>query len=219
MRGHGRSDLGSVKDWSLNRWGQDIMEFCNSIGLKQPIIAGFSFGGWVALSYAINFPDHPGKLILCNTEAHIDFEARIEAYRKKGGDTIAEIIKKLTYAPDKQTMSQYIKHCLPLFSKNPYTAAELNRCIKHPEVWNAFNDNEYKTFNFLPELNKIVCPTLVLSGSEDPEHPPSSAEKMVQKLTNCKTEHALIEDAGDPVYRDKPTETLKILKSFINQHS
>ena len=54
--------------------------------------------------------------------------------------------------------------------------------------------------------------------SEDPEHPPSSAEKMVQKLTNCKTEHALIEDAGDPVYRDKPTETLKILKSFINQH-
>ena len=215
MRGHGKSDLGKSMDWNLARWGKDVFEFCEEIGLKRPIIAGFSFGGWVALSYVTQFPEHPLKLILCNTEAQVDFEMRIEAYRKKGGDTAAEIVRRLTYAPDEKTAGEYIEHCLPLFCKKPYTAAELNRCVCRAEIWDVFAQNEYGTFNFLPKLSQIQCPTLILAGAEDPEHPQSSAEKMAQKILN--STYALIEDAGDPVFRDKPTEVLHVIKTFIQE--
>ncbi len=215
MRGHGRSDLNNAANWTLTQWGRDVAEFCDNLGLNNPIIAGFSFGGWVALSYAIQFPDHPSKLILCNTEAKVDFQARIAAYRKKGGAKVAAIVEKLAYEPDEKTEQQYIEHCIPLFCEHPYTDQELNRCFRRTQVWNRFDQNEYRTFDFLPELDKIHCPTLVLAGTEDPEHPPTSAKKMVTALSNCETEYALIRDAGDPVYRDKPTETLRIIKKFL----
>lgn len=214
MRGHGRSDLGDPADWNLKRWGRDVAEFCDLLGLHSPIIAGFSFGGWVALSYATHFPTHPGKLILCNTEAQIDFPARVEAYRKKGGDEVAEVVKKQAIQSDPEL---YIKHCLPLFSKHPYTSSELNRCVKNSQVWEHFDRHEYRTFNFLPHLGKITCPTLVLAGSEDPEHPPESAQRMVNGLTNSATQYALIQGAGDPVFRDHPQETLDTLNHFIRE--
>ncbi len=217
MRGHGRSDRSDPSKWTLAQWGHDVADFCDAIGVHKPIVAGFSFGGWVALSYAIQFPAHASKLILCNTEAQVDFEARIEAYRHKGGNAVAQIVADLANAPNTESAQQYVDHCIPLFCKHPYSAEELGRCIKRTEVWDHFDREEYRTFNFLPDLHQIECPTLVLAGEEDPEHPPVSAERMVKGLTGCPTEHALLEDAGDPVYRDQPKKVLNVLQKFITK--
>src|SRR5438094_6009006 len=56
MRGHGQSDKGDVQHWNLKQWGKDVYEFCQALNIKKPIVAGISFGGWVALSYALQYP-------------------------------------------------------------------------------------------------------------------------------------------------------------------
>jgi pimeloyl-ACP methyl ester carboxylesterase len=63
-RGNGRSETGPQEDWTLAQWGDDVRAFRDALDIRHPIVLGVSFGGFVALSYAIRHPSHPAKLIL-----------------------------------------------------------------------------------------------------------------------------------------------------------
>jgi pimeloyl-ACP methyl ester carboxylesterase len=68
-RGNGRSSGDDPTTWNLAQWGDDVMAFCDTLGIVNPIVYGASFGGMVALAYATRHHEHPGKLILVSTEA------------------------------------------------------------------------------------------------------------------------------------------------------
>jgi pimeloyl-ACP methyl ester carboxylesterase len=48
-------------------WADDLRRLCDALGLRKPVVLGSSLGGFVALTYAALFPDHPGGVILANT--------------------------------------------------------------------------------------------------------------------------------------------------------
>ena len=67
LRSHGRSEHSSAEFWNLRIWADDLQRLCDSLGLRKPVVLGSSFGGYVALTYAALFPDHPGGVILAST--------------------------------------------------------------------------------------------------------------------------------------------------------
>jgi proline iminopeptidase len=69
QRGHGRSERSEPARWSLAEWADDVVAFCEILKIEQPIVLGSSFGGYVAMAYAIRHPDHASKLILISTSA------------------------------------------------------------------------------------------------------------------------------------------------------
>src|SRR3989442_11466581 len=73
-RGNGRSDAGPRERWRLEQWGDDVAAFCEALEIQKPIVMGESFGGMVALAYAVRHPEGPGKLVLCSTAARIDLD-------------------------------------------------------------------------------------------------------------------------------------------------
>src|SRR5262245_49150864 len=68
-RGNGRSDSGPREAWTLAHWADDVKAFCDALGIVRPVVYGASFGGMVAMVYAIRHPRHPAKLILVSTAA------------------------------------------------------------------------------------------------------------------------------------------------------
>ncbi len=140
FRGHGKSGgWEQVDKFNLHTWAADVKEFCDKLGIIKPIVVGFSFGGWVALEYAISYPDHPGALILANTEAHIDVEKRAGLYEAKAirkgysAEKAAEIAETVRHLGDgsiesKKTAQIYIEACAPVLS----IAGELD--VEHPVV-------------------------------------------------------------------------------------
>src|SRR6266436_2927476 len=52
-RGNGRSEDGPREGWNLAQWGDDVRAFCEMLGIVDPIVLGASFGGMVAMAYAI----------------------------------------------------------------------------------------------------------------------------------------------------------------------
>lgn len=73
---------------------------------------------------------------------------------------------------------------------------------------------EHRTFDFTSKLHTITCPVLHLAGENDPVHPVSCAVDTAKKIgDNCQL--SIIKNTGDPVYRDKSTETLSIITSFF----
>ena len=51
QRGCGRSDLRTPNEWNLQYWANDLYEFCQTLGIEKPILAGVSMGGHVMCEY------------------------------------------------------------------------------------------------------------------------------------------------------------------------
>src|SRR5712691_7761082 len=68
-RGQGRSDESTPERWNLDTWIEDVVGFCEALGIERPVVLGQSFGGVVALGMAIRHPDLPAKLIVSSSIA------------------------------------------------------------------------------------------------------------------------------------------------------
>ena len=86
-RGDGRSDgRDDSARWKLSQWGDDVKALCDALEIERPIVMGVSFGGYVAMSYALRHPDHPAKLILCSTAASPSKkEIQVKTFERLGG--------------------------------------------------------------------------------------------------------------------------------------
>ena len=68
-RGNGRSDDRPPELWTLAQWEDDLVAFCDALGIVKPVLYGASLGGMVAMTYATRHPEHAGKLVLVSTSA------------------------------------------------------------------------------------------------------------------------------------------------------
>src|SRR5712692_9877568 len=80
-RGNGRSEDGPRERWNLDQWADDLQTLCDVLGIERPI----SFGAFVALNYALRHPDHPARLVLSSTTAHVHVERVLAMLERLGG--------------------------------------------------------------------------------------------------------------------------------------
>jgi len=157
QRACGRSEKGDPAKWRLTQHGKDVHSFCEVLGIKKPIVAGVSWGGYVALCYAAQYPAHPKALILCNTEAKVSPEERYQAFQRIAGQQAANAVKEFDAQWNVTTNANYFKYCLPFFAKNAYKPEELAKCIRNPDFWEKFMTKEHTKFDLTPELKKYVA--------------------------------------------------------------
>ena len=217
QRGCGRSEACDSSEWNLDHWGQDVFEFCEALAIKKPIIAGVSMGGHVMCEYVSRYPDHPGALIFCNTEARFDIDMVCDVFRRLGGQDIAELARKNFISPTPEIIEEFKKKCVPYYGKNAYTSKEIARCTQRTEVFEHYCKNEMNQFNYLNELYKINCPTLFMVGEQSPGHPPKCAQLMANKIKSERVIYREFKDAGAPVYNDSPEESYQAVSQFIKQ--
>jgi pimeloyl-ACP methyl ester carboxylesterase len=222
MRGHGLSEDGDPSKWTLAQWAEDLYQFCETLKIKNPIIASVSFGGWVSLAYATNpaYRDQASGLILCNTEAKLDFEAQAEAYKARAlklgkseteASNIAQIVFLNNTAPSVEIAAKYREHCVPIRSITLFSPEELASTRKNLALYKQFYSGEH-SFDFSEKLGDIRIPTLVLGGEEDPEHPIAGVSALASGIPRAS--FRALAGAAAPVYLDKPEETLGAILEF-----
>lgn len=67
MRGFGESSWSPSKNYSVDALMGDIRALFAHLGWKKPIVAGHSFSGRLAVSFASNFPDELSRLIVIDS--------------------------------------------------------------------------------------------------------------------------------------------------------
>lgn len=234
QRGCGRSyqnkkngrDYGNPNDWNLSQWGKDVYSFFTAFNLNKPIIAGVSFGGVVAMSCATQFPTELGGLILSDTDANFDLDDVLKHFADKvasQGETcekvaqVCNVARKMFTETSKETYAEYVKICLPYCAANPYNAALISHCIKNEDVAYHYNCHELTSFNFLPDLKKVECQALVITGDQNPVHTSKSAIKTASAFQEDKVTFKLFHGAGSPVYADKEAEVLELINSYFDK--
>ena len=219
--GHGRSDYGEPKDWTVESWASDIAELCEVLEVTRPILFGSSFGAMVALAVAGLFPELPSALVISNSGAGlIDHEATKEAFRRLGGDDVADIAWQSLEHPSPEASEAYNEVCLPFYSHRP-GAAEFARSlfassIRTPEVGTHFQST-IKSLQPGRHAATVLCPTLILCGADDVMVPEPVARGLLGLFSPSVAKLELVPDAGHFLYRDNPEHAYRVLRSFIEQ--
>jgi proline iminopeptidase len=220
-RGNGRSDRGPRETWTLAQWGDDVHAFCETLGIRRPVVLGISFGGTVALAYATRHPEHPAKLVLVSTEAAggTHLEERVALFERLGGPEVGALARRrlLEGELNEAILEAWVRLAFPVYTRTPRDPVWVERAVTHPgiHVWFTGEGGEGRTFNLFPALGRIRCPTLVMGGEDDPIMPIACQEEIAAALPPHLTRFERFPGCGHGVLADAPERAMALIRDFI----
>ncbi len=214
-RGNGRSDPSEPAHWNLAQWGDDVRGLCDVLGIDKPIVYGVSFGGFVAQAYATRHPDHPGKLVLTSTAAHMDWAQMFEAFERVGGARAAELARQRWLHPTAESRRAYREHCFALYFRRPLDSVAVGRAIVNDAVNQHFAADEFQRMDVRAALAQVRCPVLIMAGEQDPMTPMAFSETIAACLPPHLVRFERFADCGHGVVHDQEERHFQVLREFI----
>lgn len=230
QRGCGLSKKDKKSNYTLENNIDDIEELRKYLGFDKISVLGTSYGGMVAQGYAIKYPKNIDNLILVSTAPSYHFIENAKENLKIIGtkQQIAVCNKYLWNGSFKSNrdVNHYFKVMDPLYIYNhkkkkrrkpapkKTSAGEINNILSY-DVLNVGFSSFLHEFNFIPKLNKIKCPTLIMVGKDDWVCMPAHSKTMAENIPNSKLKifnkcgHALTTDAND--------KYIKTVKQFLDK--
>lgn len=159
------------KSWSVSDYRDWVYEFVHALGLTQFHLFGHSFGGRVAIKYAIKYPYDVKKLLLCSS-AGIKTDAF--TFKRRILKSSATIGKAVFSLPLINRLENIAKKAL-------YRAAGSNDYLN---VDGVMKETMVKVVeeDLSPFLPQIHLKTLLLWGTEDGATPIKDAREMQSKI-------------------------------------
>jgi pimeloyl-ACP methyl ester carboxylesterase len=175
------------------------------------ILAGNSMGGWVAQEVAARAPDRVACLLLVATWARPDpaFNARqrqtIDDIRQGRFEEVMRAHGRAILHPRLQDDAQLLGALYAMQARiGPQTTARHIQAMV----------DSYDTTALLP---KIVAPTLVIGGRQDPLFPVAEQEFIARHLGRGRL--TVVEDAGHVVQMEQPQAVTALMRYWIDYHA
>ncbi|MGQ7884959.1 alpha/beta fold hydrolase [Paenibacillus sp. WC2504] len=207
LRGCGKSEptLGEIS-WDL--FVHDIYTLIGHLNLQTFHLIGHSFGGSLAIFFAIRYP----KLVKCLVLISINV-----LFPETSGSTV---IKNYMDLIEKYGMGYMLQHfLLPSLTVYPFRHEEAQR------LYNMYADVPVESYMKLfklhieqrpvSELSWIQSPTLLLAGECDTVYP-SSFQNMTAELIPDATFY-IVPNAANAIFIDQPDVTVEWIKDFIQR--
>ena len=196
MRGHGFSSL--TGPYTFDQLVDDLEEIRKTLGRnRKMVLLGGSFGGMIALSYAVRYPAGLSHLCLRGTAPNWKYE--MDAFRsfreraaRKAPMATEEMLRKV-FTP---TIIDDNEFRLIMYSLAPIYVADDQRVnhnaileqarvgIYHAQVHNDLQANH--DYDVIDRLHTISVPTLVMCGEEDWICPPDQSRLIASKIPRSK---------------------------------
>ncbi len=218
-RGQGRSARGPKETYTLENNVEDMEALRQYLGLDKIVVLGSSYGGMVALSYAVCYPQNVSHLIVIATVADSRFLTRAqEILAERGTEEQKSIAQRLwngTFESEEQ-LREYFQVMRSMYSVtyNPLSRQEAwDRAILSPDAINVAFGGFLRSYNILDQLHKIISPTLVIAGRHDWICPPEFSEEIAREIPNA--DLRIFENSGHLIRADEPEALLDAIAGFL----
>lgn len=219
-RGCGRSKKTKSDDYTIENNIEDIEALRKHLGLDRISILGTSYGGIVAQGYAIRYPKHLDKLILVVTSPSYRFLDEAKEYLKTHGsakqNAAATHLWNGTFKSAKH-VAQFFKTMDSLYSttlkKNRKLAFGKTKTLWSHEALNKGFGDFLQKFDYISQLKKIKCPTLILAGQEDWISRPTQSKIIADQIP--KSQLKIFKKCGHALAIDAHDRYLKTIKQFL----
>jgi pimeloyl-ACP methyl ester carboxylesterase len=220
-RGNGRSEHGARDTWNLAQWADDVKGFCDALGIVKPVVYGASFGGMVAMAYAVRHAAHPGKLVLVSTSAQLAAHApaKVAMFRRLGGDVAGDLAHRRFIEGDTSpaVLAAWLEIAVPLYTRVAADPQAMGRIRLNRDATAWFNrpGGEGRSLDLLASLSRVRCPTLVLGGVDDPMLPIECQRDIAAALPQGLVQYVEFQDCRHGVFPDVPEQAFAVLREFV----
>ena len=214
--------------WTIGRYVEETETVRKALGLGKVHMLGHSWGGWLAIDYALTYPENLRTLILEDTVADMPhLISELERLRAAlGPETVAMMRKheaQGTYDHPEYmaavTILNYrhvcrlqewpapVRRSLDDWNMGPYTTMQ--------------GPNEFlyignlKDWNRIPDLPRMTVPTLITVGEHD-ELTPACALRMKLAIPNA--ELKVFTSASHMPFYENPGDYYPALLDFLARH-
>jgi L-proline amide hydrolase len=215
--------------WSVELFLEELATVRQELGLDHIHLLGHSWGGMLAMEYALTQPEGLGSLILASSPASIpQWIAEANRLRKELPQDVEETLRHheeaaTTTDPAYEEAMQvfYQRHVCRLVPQPEPWKRALDKLMANPEVYNTmFGPSEFHATGTLKEwdirdrLGEIELPTLVTSGRYD-EATPEIGETVHRGIAG--SEWVIFEHSSHMAHLEEEQEYRRVVEDFMRR--
>lgn len=223
-RCNGRSVGAEVTSMTWENLTADADALREKLGFEKWAVLGHSFGGHVALEYALRYPDSLSHLVLLDTGADSRWSRQ----------NAPELLAARGYSPEKVELvrrfftgeiapNEMLRGLLS-FGGAYYHQPSLRLLVRdmlagewrtkmRPQALIFAGRYLLKDWTVMDRLGEIKAPTLVMAGRDDFLFPPEHQEELAAGIPQARLR--IIERAGHNAHSEQPAEVMAALREFL----
>lgn len=221
-RGGGRSERPpSLDDVTHDTFARDADELREHLGYDRMVLLGHSYGGMLALEYALRFPDRLAGLVLSCTSPAWDFTDTIDANaRERGPESAAVAHQRMASEPveDDALLAELWMAIQPLYYHR-WDPRYLEHRSSDPERFSAaaYDRSEVLLdgWSVVDQIGRIEVPTLVIGGRHDWVTPPEQSERSHALIPGA--ELVIFEMSGHYPFVEEQDGYLSAVADFVSR--
>lgn len=227
-RCNGRSTGARVGSMTWDNLTADADALRERLGYERWAVLGHSFGGHVALEYALRYPDRLSHLILMDTGASGRWarENAPAVLAQRGYDAATVELVRRWFTGDFKPIEM-----LPIFVRignayayEPNLRALLSIAIHGGWRWRPrpralifAGRHLLKDWSVVDRLAAIRVPTLVIAGRQDFVFPPECQDELSSGIPGARVR--LIDHSGHNPHDEQPAEVVEAIRAFLFEGS
>ena len=218
-RGSGRSGPCDPQTCTLEENIADVDALREYLGLERISVLGSSYGGMVAMGYAIRYGQRLANLVLSATAPSHRFLADAQRIVAERGTAEHQRVCRWLWEGSFESLDQlyeYYRAMGPMYSTQ-FSLEEFEetwgRGQRNFEQLNYGFGSFLREFDFTPELHQIACPTLVLAGAHDWICPPQHSREIAERIPRAHLK--VFAHSSHALAADEPEAYLAALRGFL----
>lgn len=226
QRGQGLSGESDPETWNLQQLAEDVTRLGEALGLRAYGVLGHSFGAFVALQHAVDFPGAAAQTVVSSglpssrfLEKIDDNLARFEPIELR--EQVQASWEREQEVDTPEDVASLLDDQLPFHFRDPFDpriqqyAAATAEAVYRPEVLRHFARHEYGSIEVEDQLGDIPQPVLVLAGRHDRTCIPEGAEVMAEDIPDA--ELVVFEQSAHMTFVEENEAYLEAVREFLTR--
>lgn len=219
-RGNGLSQRIPPEQFTTDAVVEDVEALRQALGSEQIAVLGHSFGGFIALSYALAYPSAVSRLIISCSAPSYDIGAEVEEQLAAfDNPQVAAAFARENEIQSDEDMRAVILDELPFyFATYPDEIRQVaedwaKRTLYSAALSSWWSVHQMPLYDVRPRLGELTMPTLILAGQYDRVCSLNQARIMEQGIPGARL--VVFEKSGHMPQMEEPARYIQVVRDFL----
>ena len=227
-RGTGRSEPAAPETWELTHHAADVEAMAGTLGLERYAVLGHSYGAFIALQHAVDFPGRPAATIVSSGIPDARFLGHVE--QELAAFEPVELREQVqgswareAHARTQEDVAALLSDQLPFHFADPRDGriddlrAALGDAVYGPDVLRAAATEHYGAIAVEDRLGEVTHPVLVLAGRHDRTCSVAGGEAIAAGIPGA--ELVVFEHSGHMAFIEENDASLAAVRDFLGRRA
>jgi proline iminopeptidase len=228
QRSNGRSDRAPEETWTLEQMAADVSSLARSMGLERYAVLGHSYGAFVVLQHAVDFPGDAAQTVVSSGIPSARFLEQIDrnlaAFEPVGlREQVTSSWEREKHVRTQQDVAELLHDQWPFQFADPHDPRiedyerRTAKSIYSTDVLRHFASEEYGGIEVEDRLGDVTQPVLVLAGRHDRT---CSAEAAQVIAEGVRRGHLVVfESSGHMTFVEENGAYVRAVRDFLGRHA